>query len=278
MARTIKGLMLDEISICRKPANAEAVAAIAKGDRTEKAVMITTLVDGHQHTLVGSGAEEYNYGTTSYEVKEGEEYGHSHSWIRMENGSVALAAAQGHNHTIEAVGKEQDEESTMATPNTNDPVLYKSVDGTEYRASGGTAAADLAKKLDAVSDQLSKEQAGREDAELAKQAADLEHLTGTADVHKAICKALNGIEDEGVRKAAFDVVKNANDITGLTKQVGANSKKGRIAKQVLSGDAQSKLDKMAEDAVKADPKLTKAAAMAQVLKTADGAKLYAETR
>ena len=204
MSRIITELSLEEISICKQPANAEADAAIRKGD------------DGKQ------------------------------------------------------------EAEPMATPKTNTEgaVLYKAKDGTEYR-SAETAA--LAKQLDEKDARLEKALKEREDADLAKRAADLEHLPGTTDVHKAMLKALDGIEDEDVRASAHDVLKNAADISGLTKQVGANTREGRIAKQVLNGDAQGRLDKMAEDLAAKD-KITKQAAMAKVLKTDEGAKLYAATR
>jgi len=57
---------------------------------------MTTAVDGHTHLLDDSG----NGGETSYTRSEGEEYGHTHPWIRLMDGALAIGMAEGHTHSI----------------------------------------------------------------------------------------------------------------------------------------------------------------------------------
>lgn len=65
---------------------------------------LTNAVDGHQHLFDpsdgGFGRGDGQSGTTSWAVSEGAENGHSHAWIRNADGSISIAAAEGHTHTL----------------------------------------------------------------------------------------------------------------------------------------------------------------------------------
>lgn len=103
--KIMRGLKINEISAVDKAAQVPAEALLMKRAQsaTEKGMgltydrpMLTTTVDGHAHILddVGQGGE------TSYTRSEGEEYGHTHPWVRMLDGSLTIGAAEGHSHTV----------------------------------------------------------------------------------------------------------------------------------------------------------------------------------
>lgn len=65
---------------------------------------MTTAVQGHQH-LIGDLDEKDGF--TSWETASGDQYGHSHPWVRGSNGTIVIGEANGHSHEIE--------ETTMPT-------------------------------------------------------------------------------------------------------------------------------------------------------------------
>jgi len=105
--RILRSLIVDEVSgvdraaqvpaqaLLRKRAPAEGEAQKGYGPEFDRP-MLTTEVDGHQHVLDDCGQG----GETSWAKSEGEEYGHSHPWVRMLDGSIVVGAAEGHNHDL----------------------------------------------------------------------------------------------------------------------------------------------------------------------------------
>jgi hypothetical protein len=168
----------------------------------------------------------------------------------------------------------------------DDPVLYKSNDGTEIRKSDGPAALALAKKIDGLMGRVAKAEAIAGDADLRKRAGDtLSKLAGTTDVHVALLKAVDGIADEAVRTAVMATLKSANSAAGgaykrLGTQAGGGEPLGKGADdETLSGpDAQ--LEKLARDAMaKAEESGQEAffKHYAAVLETDEGKRLYQES-
>lgn len=86
-------------------------------DGVQKRLRLTTADDGHAH-LVDDSLEG---GNTSYEKAEGDEYGHSHPFVRHFDGTIEIGESSGHTHSIvmlkakakdDGDGKELDDEDT----------------------------------------------------------------------------------------------------------------------------------------------------------------------
>lgn len=124
--RTLTKLRIDEISLVKAGAHGagtriaiakrgepidqvvvvDMVKAIADADPIAKrAPAMTDATGGHQHLIFD--AEEPD-GFTSYEVAPGAEYGHSHPFVRLADGSISIGEAAGHTHAIST------EQATMA--------------------------------------------------------------------------------------------------------------------------------------------------------------------
>lgn len=101
--------------------------------------LLTTEADGHQHVLDDCGAG----GETSWIRSEGEEYGHSHSWVRMLDGTLVIGAAEGHTHEVidptqKSAGGGNKETDPMTQPN-----LKKAADGSDITEAVAKSIADL---------------------------------------------------------------------------------------------------------------------------------------
>lgn len=154
--------------------------------------MLTSNVAGHQHVLDDVGAG----GDTSYVRSEGEEYGHSHSWVRMLDGTVAIGAAEGHTHEVidftnkSASGGDSKEPETMTqqTPE----ALAKSVADLTTRAERAEAILKLSADERGVFDGLDQ---NGQTAFLAKSATERESLVKNAQSANAVVyKSRNGDE------------------------------------------------------------------------------------
>lgn len=73
-----------------------------------KRLRLTSAEDGHSH-LVDDSLEG---GTTSYDKAEGEDYGHSHPWVRNDDGTITIGESAGHGHDVllNKAGDGEDEE------------------------------------------------------------------------------------------------------------------------------------------------------------------------
>jgi len=126
-----------------------------------------------------------------------------------------------------------------------DPVIYKAEDGSEFRKSDDPRLVIMAKKNDANEKRLRKSEEARETARLEKRAEDeFTNVPGTLETRVAMIKSLEAIEDEDVRKAAFESLKAQNAKMGESFQViGADGQpviKGK-------GDAEAELEQLAKD-------------------------------
>jgi hypothetical protein len=103
---------LDEISSVDFPAQAPARAVLMKArddDELMKRVRLTSVADGHQHLIAMKG----EHGETSHDMAEGAEFGHSHPWVRNDDGSITIGLADGHTHTV--IEKRLDAAEVLAT-------------------------------------------------------------------------------------------------------------------------------------------------------------------
>ena len=107
--RLIKQFRLDEISLVDEPAHAPARIAIMKRKKDspeeiqKNRLAVTDTVDGHAHTLVlTEGAADLRLGSTTWSD------GHTHDWVRDENGNITILDAEGHSHGLTALIKAAD--------------------------------------------------------------------------------------------------------------------------------------------------------------------------
>lgn len=156
----------------------------------------------------------------------------------------------------------------------DDPVVYTTLDGIDIRKSAGDAVVSALKSADSARREVAVEKAQRVNLELEKRAeTELKGLGGTMAGKKALLKALDGIEDEGVRKSAQEVLSSANEIAGkgnIFEKAGSGA-----AASIEKGSAETKLEKMAQDRAK-EKSISFEKAYDEVLDTEDGQKLYAE--
>jgi len=89
---------IDEGSAVDNPAQVGARALIFKrADTFSKRLIMTDEVAGHAHVVEDDGREG---GVTSYVISAEAEYAHMHDWVRKADGSVGIAAAEGHTHVL----------------------------------------------------------------------------------------------------------------------------------------------------------------------------------
>lgn len=151
-----------------------------------------------------------------------------------------------------------------------DAVVYKDDKGAEYKKSDDPRLVQMAKDADADRKIAKTERDKREQIELEKRAdEELRNLPGEQAVKVAVLKAVDGIEDEDVRKSAHEILKAHNEAhEGAFKELGSRGEGFKKASDEL--DALAK--KHAED-----HKVSYNVAYDEVLKTEEGTKLYEQT-
>ena len=111
------------------------------------------------------------------------------------------------------IEKSSDErDADIAKAEDADAVIYKSLDGAEYRKSDDSRLVALAKKADEDSKELALEKAARNNDRLEKAAeADLPFMKGDVATRAALLKAVEGIEAEALRNDVMESLKAHND-------------------------------------------------------------------
>jgi hypothetical protein len=99
MKRKMSKVRIDEISAVDRPAHRPARAAILKREKTEKRLLVTTIEDGHAHSIGTRSYDETEQarGTTNYTD------GHSHEWVQDEQGNLTILPANNHTHDVAMV-------------------------------------------------------------------------------------------------------------------------------------------------------------------------------
>jgi len=141
--------------------------------------------------------------------------------------------------------------AAAAAADTN-PVVYKAANGDEFRKNDDPRLIKMAQERDTERKELALEKAKTADADLEKRAEALDNLPGDLKVRKAIIKAVDGIEDDEVRKAAHDALaaKNAA-MHGQLTEVGTAATPV-IAKSGSQSDAEAELDRLAKELASKD--------------------------
>lgn len=153
----------------------------------------------------------------------------------------------------------------------DDPVVYTATDGEEFHKSDDPRLVKMARQGDEDRRIAKAEREKRETLELTKRADDeLGHLPGEVDVKVVLLKAVNGIEDESVRKSISEMLKAAD--TGAS---GAFETSGTT--DVAKGDAEEQLNTLAKAYAK-ENNVSQAKAVDEVLKTDEGSRLYTQTQ
>ena len=153
----------------------------------------------------------------------------------------------------------------------HDPVVYTTDDGVALRKSAGEALIEMAKRTDAIAKENADLRAEREQNALEKRAeAEIPHLPGDVTAHAAMLKAIDGIENDVHREAASNALKAAD--AAMSAAFKSNGHVG----QPPPGTADDALDRLAKAQAKEHGESYEAA-YADVLKSAEGRALYAET-
>lgn len=360
--RIMRCFKISEISAVDRPAQGGARMTLMKRDDQEpgrvmtkaeedvfKRLRLTSSEEGHSHLI--NDTEEG--GETSWTKSEDSEYGHSHPWVKNDDGSITVGEADGHTHTVldttfKSIHSEESEggtgdgtknntaeslgsnkkESTMtekvaaenaaqiealksdlavakaygsltdaekthytslsdedkksfltksvdqrkddvAKAASSDPVVYKSVEGVEYRKSDDPRLVALAKSADDNSKIAKAEREQRENAEFSKRASEeLKHLPGDEAPKVALLKSVEAIADADTRTKVKEMLKANNDKMAKAFETfgsGAGSEEGKTS--------QDQLDNLAKKYA-SDHKVTFEKGMTEVLSTAEGKELY----
>lgn len=149
-------------------------------------------------------------------------------------------------------------------------VVYKSSTGVEYTKADDARLVQLAKDNDELMKGIREERAKALEAEIAKQASELEHLPGSQEARVALLKSVQAIEDEKVREEALRALKSKNaDSEPAFKMAGVVAK--------TNGDSSgADLDKKAKEYAKAN-NVSFAKAMDAILRTPEGRALYSKS-
>ena len=168
---------------------------------------------------------------------------------------------------LDADGRQSEVDKSKA----DDPVVYKDLEGNKYRKSDDQRVVSAVKRADRAEKTAKEERELRKDGELSKRAAKLTFVKGKDEVKVALLKAIDGIEDEDLRKGALEIVAAAN--SGLQE---AFKKRGTaFGADPEAVDAEAKLEKMAQEYQKTND-CTIEKARAEILMTEEGAELANE--
>lgn len=131
-------------------------------------------------------------------------------------------------------------------------VVYKSEDGTEFFKNDDVRLVDMAKKADIQTAKLAKAQEATANLEVTKRATDLfKHMTGDVATHTALLKAVDTIEDAEVLKSVMAVL--AKSDAGIA---ALGQEHGHQHTAVVKGDsaaANAKLEGLAKAHSAANP-------------------------
>ena len=163
-----------------------------------------------------------------------------------------------------------------------DPVIFKAKDGTEYRKSDDQRLVEMAKRDDAREEEMRKMREDAANAAFEKSAStDFAKFKGELSTKAALSKAIAGIKDEDTRSAVKEMLKAAHNAIGLTlTEVGHTSddysSDDSTTEKNSRAKAEAKLDELAKIYAK-EKKVDFSKAYTAVLETDEGRQLYAAT-
>jgi hypothetical protein len=173
---------------------------------------------------------------------------------------------------VEFIAKSAEEKAEMIDKAKEaDPVVYKAHDGTQYRKSDGERMVKLAKQADKALT-IAKAATDQAETETFTKAADkLGCLPGTQEAKIVLLKAIDGIEDEAIRKAANEILTAGN---ANLKDAFARAGVEGNGPHEESGPV-NKLDALAKAHANAKS-IGYEKAYTEVLETPEGQELYAQ--
>jgi len=165
----------------------------------------------------------------------------------------------------------QDRTDEVEMSKSADPVIYTSLDGSQFRKSDDSRIVASAKRADLMEKRFNEAAEKSNDLSLEKRAAvELGKLPGEAKVHINILKALDTIKDETDRAAALTAIRaGAHAMTKNFERRGSSEEGG-------GKTALEQLDNIAKKHAK-DNNMDFYKAYDEVLKTPEGSELYSQT-
>jgi hypothetical protein len=146
---------------------------------------------------------------------------------------------------------ESDRSAIIEELTKQDKLLYKALDGTEYRASDGEKSASLAKQADDLAKRLAQSEAERSSAVLEKRAdSELGSCPGDVKVRAAVLKAVDGITDETLRQGAQELLKAGNAALSKKMVRGGTRNAGLGVDDDVQKAAEVELEQKARDLAK----------------------------
>jgi len=160
------------------------------------------------------------------------------------------------------------------------PVVYKSkATGAEFRKNDDARLIDMAKRDDQREEEFAKMREEAVTASFEKRAStELAKFKGDLSTKGALLKAVAGIKDDAKRSAVEEMLKAAHGAVGLVlKEVGhtGGNNDADADDEDLAKSANAKLDELAKKYA-TDHKVSMEKAYDEVLKSAEGAALYAK--
>ncbi len=167
----------------------------------------------------------------------------------------------------------KDVKAEVAKASEANKVVYKSLDGDLFYESDDPRLVKATKRADNAEKLALGEVHKREQVELEKRAGnELGNLSGDVAARAAILKAVDGIEDEDVKKAALATLKGANDTCKRMYDT-----RGTHERTPVDGDPMVKYDALVAKYM-TDHDVEQGVAYVAIGKTPEGAKLYNEHR
>ena len=161
-----------------------------------------------------------------------------------------------------------DKATEVKAADAKNDVVYTTAEGKEYKRGDVTdAELELLKRMDALESENAELKAERAEDNAKAQVKELAHLPGTDAEKLETIKAINAIPDATQREKAFNALKSSGASTSMFVKTGLSTDgEDLVAKS--DGDATgSAFDALVKQAMDADPKLSRAKATAQVVKT-----------
>lgn len=180
---------IDEVSSVDKPAQEPAIALLlkAKGDTAlRKRLRMLSDEDGHTHLIDDSE----DGGHTSHDTASGAEYGHSHPWVRNDDGTISIGMADGHKHSVIAKGITEQDLARLSGESAS------SGGGQDLGENSMTKTAEeIAAEAKATNERIQKAEARAEKAE---------KLASLTDVQKNFYSTLSGEAQDGFLDSTSD--------------------------------------------------------------------------
>lgn len=282
--RKVIKFTLSEISAVGKPAQEPALIALSKSAAEERQL---------QHRQNQSGGDEMSDALKKQLEDLQKKQADSDALIAKQNDTIARmakeAAMSGETKEYYSGLSDEDkglflaksaavQEAEVQNAKLANAVIYKDVNGTEYRKSDDPRLIQMAKDADEQRATLKKMQEQNAELQLKKQLDEFKHLPGDEKTRTALLKSVNAIEDESERNAALESLRaHDSNLSKYFEVTGTSiSDDGKVVdtnpKFFKSGS--SELDQLVEKHIKDNPGTPVEKAFDAVLSTPEGEEAY----